>query len=194
MGKIEEVKLKGLNNGDQIAVMGNVIDLNPLLLPFTVRTNHTYLHHGIFDKENFTIACESGRSAERRLYSQANLTVIEFHGDTKANARPKRRDFTEFFAGHTKLYRVVYEDGEKCLPVDETIQMEEKAIEQRSFWPAYDLIKNNCESFATYLKTGKASSKQVLEALKSWLWLAGPSAGGSFSPGDKKVHCLKKFM
>jgi len=173
MVKIEEVKLKDLNNGDQIAVMGNVVDLSPWLLPFTVHTNHTYLHHGIFDKENFA--------------------VIDFHGNNKANARPKRRDFTEFFAGHTKLYRLVYEEGEKCLPVDETMQMANKAVEQRSSWPAYHLIQNNCESFATYLKTGRAISQQVLEALISWTrqlshghvfkTIAGSSVGGSF-PGS----------
>ena len=143
--RYEIVKLQELKHGDQIAVMGNVADLSPLLSPFTVLIGDTYYHHGIFDKEN--------------------IRVIDFYGESKANARPQKRDFTEFFAGHTTLYRVVYESGDQCLPVSQTMKMAEDAVKKQSSWPGYDLIKNNCESFATYLKTGVARSKQALDAL-----------------------------
>ncbi|KAJ7372533.1 hypothetical protein OS493_019042 [Desmophyllum pertusum] len=48
---------------------------------------------------------------------QDNCKVIDFHGDNKENARPKERDFTEFYAGQHTLYRVEYEVG-KCFPVE----------------------------------------------------------------------------
>jgi len=104
-----------------------------------------YLHHGIYDKETST-------------------AVIKLHGDTNANAKPKKRDFTEFFARHTELYRVVYEEGEECFTVEETIKRAEDAVKTQRSWPSYRLITNNCESFVTYIKTGKQVSKQVLEA------------------------------
>ena len=155
--KIEEVKLGDLKTGDQIAVKGNVENLSPCLSLVTAHSNGTYLHHGIFNKEE--------------------MCVYELQGDTKENARPKKRDFTEFFAGHTALYRVEYDEGE-CFTVNETIKRAEEAVKQGSRWPAYDLIRNNCESFATYLKTGKAKSIQVLRSLAE-MTVKVYSAGGS---------------
>lgn len=145
--RYEEVKeMKDLERGDQIAVSGNVKDLHPLLVPFTMHTDNIYFHHGIFDKEN--------------------LAVYDLSGDSKANARPRRRDFTEFYAGHSKLYRVVYEDGEQCLPVNEVMKRAEDAVKQQSSWPGYHIITNNCESFVTFLKTGYRYSEQAIKALK----------------------------
>ena len=46
------------------------------------------------------------------------------------------------------------------------MQMAENAVAMQSSWPSYDLIKNNCETFAIYLKTGKPCSMQVLDAVK----------------------------
>jgi len=108
-------------------VMGNVVDLNPSLLPLMDHTNGIYFHHGIFDKEN--------------------SEVIDFHGDSKADAKPKRRSIFEFVAGRPQLFRVVHEN---CLPVATTMQMANDFAERRSYWPLYDLITNNCETFATY--------------------------------------------
>ena len=70
MPKVKVVKLGDLKTGDLIAVMGQVVDLNPSLLPLMEHTDGVYSHHGIFDKEK--------------------LEVIDFHGDNKANAKPKR--------------------------------------------------------------------------------------------------------
>ena len=143
----ESVELRHLENGDQIAVMGNVADLSQalrLLLTCT-GTGQYYYHHGIYDKNN--------------------TAVIHFTGDNKADAKPQKSDFTKFFAGHKQLYRVVYKDNEGCLPVDEVMQRAEDALKQAHRWPGYDIIRNNCESFATLLKTGKAISRQAIEAL-----------------------------
>ena len=146
--RYEEVKLGDLETGDQIAVSGNVKDLHPLLVPFTMHTENTYFHHGIFDKEN--------------------LAVYDVSGDNKANARPQRRDFTEFFAGHSKLYRVVYEHGEQCLPVDKVMKRAKDAVEEQRSWAGYHIIKNNCESFATYLKTDHLYSEQAYKAVEEF--------------------------
>lgn len=59
-----------------------------------------------------------------------------------------------------------------CLPVYETMQMAENAVAMQNSWPSYDLIKNDCETFATYLKTGKLCSMQALDAVKK----LGPAA------------------
>ena len=154
-----KVKLGDLKHGDQIAVMGNVANLSPLLRPLMTLIRQTYYHHGIYDAEN--------------------MAVYHFTGADKANAKPQKSDFTDFFAGHTQLYRVEYEDNEECLPVHEVMKRAEEAVNRSSTWPGYDLIKNNCESFATYLKTGKAYSKQAFEALVFAAVRIGPVVAGS---------------
>ena len=126
--------------------------------PLAPPSARSLLHHGIFNKEE--------------------LCTYELQGDTKKEARPKKRDFTEFYAGHTALYRVEYDEGE-CLPVDETIKRAEEVVKQGSRCPTYDLIRNNCESFATYLKTGKEISVQVLNALVEMAVKVATVVGGS---------------
>ena len=81
MAKIEKVELNDLKTGDQIAVVGDVADLNEALAAFTciIDGGNNYFHHAIYDEEN--------------------KTVIELHGDTKDNAVPKRRPFLQFFCG-----------------------------------------------------------------------------------------------
>ena len=36
--------------------------------------------------------------------------MIDFHGDTKAKGKPKRRPILEFAVGRSQLHRVLYED------------------------------------------------------------------------------------
>ena len=157
--RYEEVKLRDLEHGDQIAVLGNVADLNPWLIPLMTHTGQTYYHHGIYDAKN--------------------MAVYHFTGDDKANAKPQKSDFTVFFAGHKQLYRVVYEDNEKCLPVHEVMKRAEDAVNRATSWPGYDIIKNNCETFASYLKTGKKYSKQVFDALVSAAFKLTPVAASA---------------
>jgi len=49
MARIDDVQLSDLKTGDQIAVKGNVVDLNPSLLPLMYHNDGIYFHHGIFD-------------------------------------------------------------------------------------------------------------------------------------------------
>ena len=154
MPVIEVVQLSDLNTGDQVAVMGQVEDLHPSLRPFMDHTNGVYFHHGIFDRET--------------------LEVIDFHGDNKANAKPKRRPILEFVAGRPHLYRVIHEE---CLPVETTMEMANEAAEEPSRWPGYNLIRNNCETFATYLKTGIKHSAQASAALFNLLYMVTSTTG-----------------
>jgi len=158
---IEVVQLRDLKTGDQIAVMANVVDLNPSLLPLMDHTNGIYFHHGIFDKEK--------------------LEVIDFHGDSKANAKPKRRSILEFAAGRSQLFRVVHEN---CLPVETTMKMANEAADQHSYWPGYDLIRNNCETFATYMKMGIKHSAQASAALLNLLSNAAAVTGAAVVAGS----------
>ena len=146
MPTYEPACLNNLKTGDQIAVKGNVVDLNPFLLPFMLHTNGEYFHHGILDKER--------------------MEVIDFHEDNKFSAKPKRRSISEFLAGRCQLYRVIHEE---CLPVEKTMEMANDAVQPGSFYPAYNLLLNNCETFATYLKTGNKRSAQASQAVLNFL-------------------------
>lgn len=145
MARIEKVQLHELSTGDQIAVMGYVADLDEALVPLMSHAGGKYFHHGIFDKER--------------------LEVIELHGDTKDDAKPKRRPILDFVSGRP-LYRVVHET---CLPVETTMEMANEVVANQSYFPSYHLIKNNCETFATYLKTGIPYSQQASDAIKQFL-------------------------
>ena len=153
--RYEKVKQRELKHGDQIAVIGDVADLSKMLSLLMQCKDQTYYHHGIYDANS--------------------LEVIHLTGDSKANAKPQRNDFTEFFAEHKQLYRVVYEDGE-CLPVNEVMERAEDAVNQGSSWPNYDIIENNWESFAAFLKTGEQYSKQVFDALALTVFRVGAVA------------------
>ena len=146
MSKLEFVQEGELKTGDQIAVMGQVEDIHPSLLPLMSHTNGKYFHHGIFDKEK--------------------SEVIDISGDTKANAKPRRRPLLEFTAGRGQLYRVIHDE---CLPVETTMKMADEAVERPGCWPDYDLITNNCETFATFLKTRTKHSAQAYAALSNVL-------------------------
>lgn len=144
--RYEEVQMRDLKRGDQIAVQGNVFDLHPMLAPLVIIVGEHYYHHGIYD----------ARSME----------VIHFTGNNKADAKPKKEDFAKFYRGHKKLFRVVYEDDEQCFPAEEVMKRAEAAVSQATLWPSYDIIKNNCETFAFFVKTGRRYSKQASDALK----------------------------
>ena len=109
------------------------------LKPFCFVTEKFYFPHGIYI---------------------GNDEVIEFGGTTKADARPRRVDILQFLAGScdSNLYRVDEgddeDDGSPVPDVDGIIRRAFEVMEDPSKWPGYNVILNNCESFAYYLKTG----------------------------------------
>ena len=50
---VQAAQLSDLKTADQIAVEGNVDDLDPSLLLVMDHAKGKYFHHGIFDKENW---------------------------------------------------------------------------------------------------------------------------------------------
>lgn len=141
MPRLENVMVAQLNTGDQIAVEQDCSKLSPLLCPFL--PNGKYGHHGIFYREN------------------SSAIVIEFWAETgnKDDARVQTRSIREFLGNSRQLYRVVHEH---YLPVKETMKLAEEALKLGR--PRYNLLFNNCETFATYLKTGVGHSQQVSSA------------------------------
>ena len=144
--RLEKVTVEQLNNGDQIAVERHCSDLprSEIICSTMDYTNGKYFHHGIFD----------GKRSK----------VIHFHGETqdKNNARVKCWHIGELAPKGRKLYRVVHK---KCLPVEETMKRAERLLTDKKGSLEYNLLVNNCEHVATWLKTGDAHSKQVSDAV-----------------------------
>lgn len=145
MPRIENVVVEQLNTGDHIAAERDCSEISPFLCPLLSGTDGKYRHHGIF-------YCGS-----------LGAMVIEFGAETgnKDNARFQVRSIEEFLGNSPQLYRVVHEN---YLSVEETLKLAEKALKLGR--PRYNLLFNNCETFATYLKTGVGHSQQVSSAFK----------------------------
>ena len=120
--------------------------------------------------------------------------MIDFSGETKADAKPRLRQILEFLSGCSDqdLFRVVYDDPGECLSVDVTVRKAREAVEQGDMWQSYDIFSNNCESFATFMKTGRKVSAQAIQALKGVIGIGydlsckiGGSLGGTNNAAEK---------
>lgn len=74
--------------------------------------------------------------------------------------------FTDY--GKRRLVRINYPNGD-CLPPEIVAENAEKLVEDPNRWGAYDLLKNNCEHFASKCKTGVAVSFQVIQKIRECL-------------------------
>ena len=143
----ESIGFRDLKKGDQIAVKGVLQSLDPMLrwkfLEHIVGDKY-YSHHGIYI---------------------GDFTVVDFGGKDKYSAKARKVDLQEFMFGacDKKLYRLNYCEG-VCLPAEETVRRAVLAHGTQT-WPIYDVISNNCETFATYMKTGMKASQQAARAL-----------------------------
>lgn len=181
---LEPVTLGDLNHGDHIAVKRKFEELVPafaadLVTPF-VTEDGCYCHHGIFINDHID-----------------KLAVIDFSGQTKTDAKPRLRQIMEFVSGCSDrdLFRVVNEDPREYLSVDETVRNAREAVEQGKSWPSYHIFNNNCESFATFMKTGKAVSVQALRALRGIVKIGSaiaPKLRGSISGSLQLFGKVKK--
>ena len=159
---LSPVLKKDLKLGDHIVVRGNIENLHPSLRSFYFITGKFYFHHGIYI---------------------GNDEVIEIGGDTKWDARPRIVDILQFLAGScdSNLYRVDEgddEDDASPVPdVDGTMMRAFEVMKDPSKWPGYNVIFNNCESFAYYLKTGKARTEQGMSALERALGTGAAALG-----------------
>ena len=146
-----------LQAGDQIATLGLVKDLDERMKPLYELVHYVnngvyYFHHGI--------------------YTGKNMEVVHFHGEDKSSAEPRKVDLKKFDKGIGGiLFRVKY-TGDQTLAPNQTVKMAEEYVSYPKDWSKYDIFFNNCETFATYLKTGEPRSEQGKAAWKRTLKVA----------------------
>lgn len=156
---MSKILMKDLKQGDHIAVRGKLENLHRGLKPLYFITGEFYFHHGIYI---------------------GNDEVIDFSGITKADAKPRIVDILTFFASSCDgtLYRVDGDDESPVSEVEEILLRAFEMVKDPSKWPGYNVFWNNCESFAYYLKTGKARTEQGINALESALGTGAAAAVG----------------
>jgi hypothetical protein len=135
--------------GTHIAVKGLFKNLHSVLrfLYPVISGRDYYYHHGV------------------HLF---NCRVIHFFGVDKLDAEPRKCSVNAFRSrGEVdgKIYKAVYNDEVVVLPLAHTLALAKKVWKQPEVWPEYDIISNNCETFATCLKTGKGFSDQASNAV-----------------------------
>jgi hypothetical protein len=144
-------QVANLPAGTQIAVKRSIRDLNPLFARFLyplVFRKMSYYHHGVYVGDG---------------------QVVHFHGENKALAKPRECHIEEFRAGSEDdeaIFKVVYGNEVTVLPVDDTVNMANEMVEHPTMWKKYNVMVNNCETFATWLKTGVKDSAQATEGMQ----------------------------
>ena len=151
---IEVDEIGNIAKGTQIAVRHAFKDLDPTLAklyPLYSSDGH-YEHHGVY----------MGSYNEKI----GDCKVVHFSGRDKVDAKPRATDILKFSKNSVdrKLYVVEYDDPQKLLPVEETLEKAYDMLQNPAKWPPYQVLINNCESFATWLKTGEMISAQVAVA------------------------------
>jgi hypothetical protein len=137
--------------GTHIAVKGLLKNLDPLFgflyLDRLISPDGYYYHHGVH---------------------LGNCRVIHFFGANKKDATPRTCNMNEFHSrGEVdgKIYRAVYNDTAVVLPFATTDALAREVLAHPKKWPKYDIKDNNCETFATCLKTGRGFSDQASNAM-----------------------------
>ena len=111
-----------------------------------VGDGYTYYHHGIF------LGHDQGRN-----------NVAEVVNEETA---PRYTNLNSFTVNGTKpLYRINYR---QCDPAAQVVSRAKHFVAHPEKWGPYNLLSHNCEHFATYCKTGKAMSLQLLKKIKSF--------------------------
>ena len=142
--------------GDQIAVKRLCTKLDsPLKHACAAVVGKYYWHHGVY---------------------LDNGEVIHFYAvEGKADAKIFKCDINNFPSGcDNKIYRVEHQDT-AVLSVDQTLKKARVVWANRTNWRKYDLARYNCETFATWLKTGIERSTQAEKAIRyiGYLLFAG---------------------
>ena len=114
--------------------------------------------------------------------------VYHFVGESKGDAEIKKSELMDFFSGRNVLYQFIYEKG-KCFSPEEVIHRAEQIL-LTGKWPGYELLKNNCEHFATFCKKGKAYSNQVKECVTKAVTTIGVGVGLVAAVGGVVAYAL----
>lgn len=95
------------------------------------------------------------------------------------NGKVRKVNIHEFTAGR-RLERIIYQNG-SCLDPSVVKENAEKYLQNPQSCGLYDIMKNNCEHFATKCKTGYARSKQLWNKLAECV--ANPIKGLKYAIG-----------
>ena len=157
------IKLEGdLEPGTHIAVQRPLTRLCSSFSepPYSTVSDYTptYYHHGVF--------------------LGIDLQVIHFTGETINDAKPRLISVSEFHQSALDgwLYRARYNDETSVLAVGVTQARAFELLKDPGKFPKFDLLDNNCESLATWLKTGEAHTAQGKKA-KEGLIAVGAGIG-----------------
>lgn len=146
MGGLEPVALTDLKSGDQVALKRKV-ELETFHPSFKILNpivgNH-YYHHGIFIEPHHIIHQEW-------LFGTGQFMTRACKEDINRLMRGISVDGT--------IYKVAC-DEQNSLPMDEVIKKGEEMV-SAGVVEQFNIVTNNCETFATFLKTGKRTSSQV---------------------------------
>lgn len=139
-----------------------------------------YTHHGIYvGQSGKEVIHFSGPTAERNSHEETRvISVIEgLRGVSNSSNFDKEvaciRSCTlaEFLGGSHSIRLVSYKDKcryklrcayrKDCFKSADVLYTALYYLENPKKYPKYHVIFNNCETFATYCKTGKMISKQI---------------------------------
>ena len=145
MDGLKPVALTDLKSGDQVALKRKVEleTFNPSFKILNPIVGNHYYHHGIFIEPHHV-------THQEWLFTDSHLT------------RACKEDINELMRSISvdgTIYKVAC-DQRNSLPVDEVIKRGEEMV-SAGVLEQFNIVTNNCETFATFLKTGKRTSSQV---------------------------------
>ena len=153
-------KLHDIQEGTQIAVKCAFKNLHPDLKRFypMFEKEPEYYHHGVYIGEH---------------ENHGRFTVAHFSGTSKDDAKPQGCDFLEFTANaaDNQIYEVVH-DNPQPIQVEETLRRAQSVLDNPGIWPGYQIMLNNCEHFANWLKIGESVSMQIEFAAHKFISVA----------------------
>ena len=119
--------------------------------------------------DHLTVPLQFGVGEHHGIYVGKG-EVIHYTGSTKASGADAtiRKDTVEKFADGRPIE--VVPDDESCWSPEKAVAYAFVCWKNWESWPAYNLMKNNCEHFVNFCKSGKAFSRQI-EKLKDLLGL-----------------------
>lgn len=109
------------------------------------------------DQVSFNRGVYSHHAVVEEVLSDSKIRVIHFSGENKSNSTVHREEMDcseDIRKGKMLLHE--YDKGESLSP-DKVLENARAKLSEGD----YNLIRNNCEQFATKCKTGIAESKQV---------------------------------
>lgn len=125
---------------------------------------------------------------------RGKLTIIDL-GPEKRKSVTIRKHQEKFkdFGSNAEVYRYY---PLECLPVETTIRLADKLVANPERWinDAYNLVKNNCQHFATFCKTGhlKSTDAKNMDVMMCLMEEAATSYVSSVVRGVRELFSLRR--